>query len=140
MSDPSGLDVLGRMLPSLALIVGALLLVRRWAQRGGRALGDSGVRVLGRTAVTRNAVVAVVEIAGRRFLVGAGDQSVTLLSELDPAAPVGGPTIPLSAGTDVAPARPAMPSDRPWMGLIHRLQLMTVRTALPKADPHARMS
>jgi flagellar biogenesis protein FliO len=133
MTDPSVFEFLARMAPPLALIVGSLLLLRRWASKGRGGVG-TGPRVLGRTGVTRNAVVAVVDAGGRRFLVGAGDHGVNLLAELDQdASALGeGETIDLvtNAETDSAPARPAFAIDRPWMGLIHRLQQMTVRTHL----------
>jgi flagellar biogenesis protein FliO len=133
MADPSAFDVFARMLPPLALIVGSLLLLRRWAAKGRGGVG-TGPRVLGRTGVTRNAVIAVIDAGGRRFLVGAGDHGVNLLAELDQdvSALGGGETIELAtnAETDLAPARPAFAIDRPWMGLIHRLQQMTVRTHL----------
>lgn len=139
MSDPIGLDVVGRLLPALALLVGVLLLLRRRA-RGGRGRGLTGLRVLARTALTRTSVVAVVEVDGRRFLVGAADQEVSLLSELQPgdepdpdepsalAARAGrGQRLHPPAATDW---RATVSTDRPWMGLIDRLRGMTVRTHL----------
>lgn len=132
--QPGILELLGRMLPSLLLIVGGLLLVRRWSQRG-RAGGEEAIRVLARTGVARNAAVAVLAYEGRRFLVGAGEQGVRLLAELAPdprafgvvAAAPQISEVHTDAVRDVALARPASPS-RPWMGLVHRLQSMTVRT------------
>jgi flagellar biogenesis protein FliO len=132
MLEASLFDVVARMLPPLVLIVGCLLLLRRWAQRGG-STSSPGVRVVARTGLTRSAVVGVVEVAGRRFLVGGGEAGVTLLAELpadewphpDPSPP------PAPAVTDVAlSARTAFPHDRPWMGPISRLRALTVRTHL----------
>lgn len=163
MGEPSALDALARMIPALAVIIGGLLLVRRWSQRGGVRV-DSGIRVLARTGVSRGAIVAVVQVGARRFFVGAGEHGVTLLSELEPDASVvpgldlGEGTMPVpanaspNAAKDLAHAsgrfslrpaqapsaqRPAFPADRPWMGPIRRLQAMTVRTHLHKADLHA---
>lgn len=65
------------------VMAGGLVLAAR-ASRGGRP--GSGIRVSGRHGVSKGAVVAVVEVDGRRFLVGAGDQQVALLTELEPAA------------------------------------------------------
>lgn len=133
--DATGLDVLGRLLPALAIIVGALLFVRRWARR--QAGPGNGVRVLGRTGIARGAMVAVVAIGERRFLVGAGEHGVSLLGELDPDdtpdAPEGAPPSALQqhAATDPAAVRrPAVHG--PWMGLVDRLRAMTVRTHLER--------
>ena len=143
MTDPSGLDILGRLLPSLGLIVGGLFLVRWWLQRT-RGGTTAGVKVLARTGLTKGSVVAVVQVGNQRFLVGAAEQSVSLLSELpidDPFDPFA-PAHPDSATTDAAPTRPALSSslrDRPWMGQIHRLRQLTVRSHLERPvreQPH----
>ena len=67
------------------LLLGALaavpLLLRRF--KGSQ---PNGVRVVGRTALHKNAVVAVVEVGGRRLLVGAGEKGIELLTELAPEA------------------------------------------------------
>lgn len=66
------------------VVVGALLALR-WAQaRGMTARGGPELRVVGRTGLTRQALVAVIEVDGRRWLVGAADQGVQLLAELGP--------------------------------------------------------
>ena len=139
----SVLDALGDMLPPLLVIVGALLLLRRFAQRG-RAGTDTGIRVLARTGVTRSAVVAVVQVAERRFLLGAGDAGVRLLAEL-PAADPGDPLHPAhprnpgahqallasnDERADEAQLRSTPLPDRPRMGLYRQLQTLTVRTRL----------
>jgi len=77
-----GLEVFARLLPGLVVIVGGLLAVRWYVGRGAAGAG-AGVRVVGRAGLTRNAVVAVIETGGRRFLVGAGEQGVALLGELE---------------------------------------------------------
>ena len=62
-----------------ALIVAPLLLWR------ARAASPDGVRVVGRTALHKGAVVAVVAVGERRLLLGAGERGVQLLTELEPA-------------------------------------------------------
>jgi flagellar protein FliO/FliZ len=146
--DP--IESLGRLLLSLGAIVGALLLVRHWAQRGRNLGGGAGVRIVGRTALTRTSVVAVVEADGRRFLIGAADQGVRLLGELDPddteaalaehaatgALPAPRPPRRTAPSGFASALRFASPTDggmlhrtdRPWTGLLDRLRAMTVRT------------
>lgn len=71
-----------------ALAVGAL------AWLAGRRPGTGPappLRVTARAALGRTATVALVEVDGRRFLVGAGERSLELLVELGPAAPGGAP-------------------------------------------------
>lgn len=144
----NGADVLARMLPSLIVIVGALLLLRHWAQRGGRNTADAGVRVLTRAGVTKGAIVAVVAVGQRRLLVGASEHGVTLLTEL----PADGESCRSVATTDPVPtagdgaddtdipvtldAFPWTP-DRPRMAPIDRLRHLTVRQAVPS---HPRRS
>jgi flagellar biogenesis protein FliO len=62
--------------------------------RKRRATAPDAVRVVGRTALHKNAVVAVVAVGDRRLLVGAGERGVHLLARLDDAEPdaVGGTT------------------------------------------------
>jgi flagellar biogenesis protein FliO len=135
----TAIDVLARTLPSLAVIVGALLLLRHWAQRGQRTT-DASVRVITRTGIAKGAVVAVVAVGERRMLVGASEHGVNLLTELDAA-----PGVELAETMDPAPApdllrgrlRPARSSmlhpssDRPRMAPIDRLRSLTVRRAVP---------
>jgi flagellar biogenesis protein FliO len=75
-------DSLAQMIPALAIFVGGPLLIW-WLKRGRRSIGGGGMRVSARTALTRNSVIAVVELDDKRLLVGATDHGVTLLSELD---------------------------------------------------------
>jgi flagellar biogenesis protein FliO len=123
--EPFGVEVLGRLLPPLAVIIGALLLVRRWA--GRQATTTSGVRVVARTGVARGAIIAVVEVGARRFLVGAGEHGVSLLGELDPDGASVDRHDPASPAA-MEPAAAHLPGPR--MGLVDRLRAMTVRTHL----------
>jgi flagellar protein FliO/FliZ len=131
----TGVDALLRLLPSLALIVGALLLLRHWAQKG-RAGSPTPMRVVSRTSVTRGSVLAVVEVGERRLLVGAAEQSVNLLAELDPAPDLAAdtPVRPIAA----APAAPA--TDR--QGLLEQLRHTTLTSTRPRplSDERPRMA
>lgn len=143
----TGVDVLARTLPSLLLIVGALLVLRYWVQRG--TVGhDAGVRVVSRTGLAKGAVVAVVAVGERRLLVGASEHGIALLTELEAdeatltAGELAGRTSPERATTDpvavpdVPPAafRPRgfpRTTDQPRMAPIDRLRAVTVRRTVP---------
>lgn len=70
----------------IVLVAGTFLALRWARERGMTARGVPMLRVLGRTGLTKSSIVAVVEVGERRFLVGAGEDGVRLLSELDAAA------------------------------------------------------
>lgn len=118
-------DVLARLVPTLAVIVGALLLARRWAQRGATA-HSAGIKVLARAGLTRGAMVAVVDVGGRRYLVGASEQGVALLGQLEEHE------LPEELLQAAATDAPQDIGDRPRMGLVDRLREMTVRTHLER--------
>ena len=116
-------EAIGRMIPALLVVLALPVGVYWWARRGRRpATGKTSLRVGARASFGRNLWVAVVEVDDRRFLVGIAESGINVISEL---APVAG-----SAGSDTE-ADPGTP--RPGMGLVRRLQHMTVRR--PVRDP-----
>ena len=70
------------------LLLGALV-AAPFVLRRVRAAAPEGLRVLGRTALHKGAVVAVVAVGERRLVLGAGERGVQLLAELDPAESAG---------------------------------------------------
>lgn len=122
----SGADVVGQVLPGLLAVIGIPLFIYWWMKRG-RAGQGRGVRVTARVPFGKSTWVAVVEVDDRRFLVGTGEGGVNLLSELEALPSVAGS---VTIGGHDAPLDPYDDTDakRPWMGLIRRLQRMTVRT------------
>ncbi len=82
MNAADDLAVLGRVTASLVVVVVLALLAARLARRAGRGGGSTGLRVLERTGLSREASVAVVEVGGRGLVVGVTAQGVTLLGEL----------------------------------------------------------
>jgi flagellar biogenesis protein FliO len=151
-----------RLAVSLVLVVGGLVVVRRWS-RGGRPTrrANGGVRVpvriVGRAGLARNASVAVIDVADRRFLVGAGERGVNLLAELSPGSspPPGAGHASGDLALDDVTDRVTLADDlavedgpderllhdysdaltdlsessRPRMGLVARLQQSTLRTS-----------
>ena len=135
------MNLLLEVVPALALLTGALVALRWWVGRGG-AGRPGAMRVTSRTAVGRATTVAVVEVDGRRFLVGGSEHDVALLAELAPrveddaagvaelpGSPVGA-TAPRAAPH---PFRFAVPrrgraTHGPRTGLLDQLRAMTVRS------------
>jgi flagellar biogenesis protein FliO len=108
-----------------ALLVLAGLVAVPFLLRHHRASAPDGVRVVGRTALHKNAVVAVLAVGDRRLLVGAGERGVQLLAELGDVRTEDLP------GPDTAAAELAFIEgslEGPGTGLIDRLRTMTVRT------------
>jgi flagellar biogenesis protein FliO len=74
--------------PLLGLLLLGALVATPMLLRRARAATPDGVRVVGRTALHKGAVVAVVAVGERRLLLGAGERGVQLLTELEaPEAP-----------------------------------------------------
>jgi flagellar biogenesis protein FliO len=138
------------------LLLGALvatpLVLRRL-----KASAPDGLRVLGRTALHKGAVVAVVAVGERRLVLGAGEKGVQLLTELSVDAPAAADEPPVTTDltteftlgrTDAADPTPhrsvgsaedaleallgapgsAGDTAGPGIGLVDRLRAMTVRT------------
>lgn len=138
------------------LLMAVVLTAPMWVKRLRPGAEHANVRVLGRTALSRSAVVAVVEIGDRRLLVGAAEQGVSVLTELDPhtaadtpldgAAPADVDLTALThegeGRTDAAlPTSAAQllagtsPTAGPRIGPLDRLRAMTVRTTPPPGRP-----
>jgi len=78
------LAVLARVVASLVVVVALAVLAARFARRAGVRGGGTGLQVVDRMGLTREASVAVVEVAGRALVVGVTPHGVTLLAELEP--------------------------------------------------------
>lgn len=101
-----------RLILSLLVVLGGLLAVRWWIGRGGLRL-RSGLRVVSRASLGRNSTVAVVAVGDERYyLVGAGEQGISLLDRLDPeivASLEGGTDAPSDPLVDLVDRRVPMP-------------------------------
>ena len=129
----STIDMFISVLPALLLVIGGPLLLWWWTKRN-RTASTHRLRITDKAALGRNTWVAILEVDDKRFLVGAGESGVALVSDLDP----------LPQNTADAPATNSNPQDgprtghdeRPRMGLYRRLQQMTLRT--PSRQPIKR--
>jgi flagellar biogenesis protein FliO len=128
------------------LLLAAVLTAPWWIKRVRPGAAETPVRVVGRTAISRNAVVAVVHVGDRRLLVGAAEHGVSILTDLgtEPGADLDAVAEPAVAPlhgrrTDAAPPttelddlallRDVPTLSGPRIGPMDRLRAMTVRTA-----------
>ena len=128
----SGVDIASNVIPALMIVIGAPLGIWLWTRRS-RNSSVNRLRITDKAALGKSLWVAVVEIDDQRFLVGAGDGSVGLISQLADAEPVAESAIEEAADVDLE--SPSLLStitnginERPRMGLIQRLQRLTLRT------------
>ena len=94
--------VVGRLLLSLAFVLGLMWLIARRVKRGPGGRGRSGrlIDVLSRQQLSRSASVAVVRVMDQALIVGVTDGQITVLGETDLQA--------VEASLQAAePARPA---------------------------------
>ena len=77
-------ELVVRLVFSLAVIVGMLMLLTRFSAKRFRGGADAVVRVVHRQPLSRTSAVAVVTVGSRVLVVGTTEQQVQLLTELDP--------------------------------------------------------
>ena len=82
MTGTSDLVLLARITGSLVVVVLVALLAARLARRAGIRSGGAGLRVLERVGLTREAGAVVLEVDGRRLLLGVTSHDVRLLADL----------------------------------------------------------
>ncbi len=83
-SDPSLGALALRLLGSLAVVVGLLLLIARGVNRRFKAPAGAAIQVVHRQALGRGQGVAVVSVGTRVLVLGTTEQQVTLLAEVEP--------------------------------------------------------
>ena len=72
-----------RLLCSLAVVIGLLLLITRLSGRRMRGSSDALVKVLERRALSRTSAVSVITVGERVLVIGTTEHEVRLLTELD---------------------------------------------------------
>ena len=123
------------MMIFLRLIVGIVVvfllmwLLWRWFKRTN--LGDyegPGLRLVSRLQLSRVSQVALIEIGGRMFLVGAGDSSVTPIAEIYDTEEM---SAELSAAAEAFQERANQPVSRPFGELLARATKRVERGSRP---------
>ena len=102
------LELTLRLVFSLAVVIGLLLLLARLGAKRFGGAGHGLVRVVHRQPLSRTAAVAVVTVGSRVLVLGTTDQQVSLLTELDADELVTEDELSEALGT--APGRPVDPS------------------------------
>lgn len=125
-----------RLVCSLAVVVGLLLLTARLGSRRFRGRAGAPVTVLHRQPLTRGSTVTVVSVGSRVLVLGTTEQHVNVLAELEPGE--------LDEQADLAPVSPlAVAPDAPdFAGTLLRelspAEPAPGRHAAPRRQPAAR--
>lgn len=82
--DPSITDLAVRLVGSLAVVVGLMLLIARGVNRRFKAPSGAAIQVVHRQSLGRGIGVAVVSVGTRVLVVGTTEQQVSLLAEVEP--------------------------------------------------------
>ncbi|MCX6400725.1 MAG: flagellar biosynthetic protein FliO [Propionibacteriales bacterium] len=83
-ADASIGELAVRLVGSLAVVVGLMLLIARMVNRRFKAPSGAAIQVVHRQALGRGMGVAVVSIGTRVLVIGTTEQQVTLLAEVEP--------------------------------------------------------
>ena len=78
-------ELVVRMVLSLSIVLGLLLLAARVAGKRYKTHTGSTVKVLQRQALSRGSTVTVVSVGNRVLVLGTTEQQVRVLTELDPS-------------------------------------------------------
>ncbi len=74
---------IGRLLVSLAAVLGVMWLLARRARKGMKGKSNRVIEVLDRATISRNASVAVVRVNDQAFVLGVAESQVSILGETD---------------------------------------------------------
>ncbi len=77
-------ELVVRLVFSLAVVLGMLMLLARFGARKFRGNADALVRVVHRQPLSRTTAVAVVTVGSRTLVLGTTEHQVQLITELDP--------------------------------------------------------
>ena len=78
------LELTIRLIVSLSIVVGLLLLLARFGARKFRGQAGALVRVVHRQPLSRTSAVAVVTVGSRVLVLGTTEHQVSILTELEP--------------------------------------------------------
>jgi flagellar biosynthetic protein FliO len=84
-------------LVSLGVVCALAYVCLRFLSRKGIGRASGPVKIVARCPLEPRRALYLVEIAGRRFLIGVGDGPMSMLAEIDPAPAAGALAAPVSA-------------------------------------------
>jgi flagellar protein FliO/FliZ len=127
-----------RLLLTLVFVGGVLWFAARLAKKRGLGQGNGLIEVVARQRMGRASSVTVIRIAGRVLVVGATEEQVTLLAEVDGdaveeaveerRAAMARPATALSTGAPATGALAGSVFDRAgWTTFVQQLRERTVR-------------
>ncbi|MCU9986519.1 flagellar biosynthetic protein FliO [Mobiluncus curtisii] len=126
-----------RFIVGIVVVFLLMWLLWRWVKRTN--LGDyegPGLRLVSRLQLSRVSQVALIEIGGRMFLVGAGDSAVTPIAEIYDTEEM---SAELSAAAEAFQERANQPVSRPFGELLARATKRVEHgVARPAPDPVRR--
>jgi flagellar biosynthetic protein FliO len=125
--------VVGRMLISLAVVLGFMWLIARRMKRPGRVGNGDLMDVLSRRQLSRTASVAVVRVLDQALVIGITDGQVSLIGETDLAAAQQAVQSGSPARRSPRPGRPT-PKPSPRIGPDGRI-LTAPAAVAPAAEP-----
>lgn len=94
------LELTIRLVVSLAIVVGLLLVLARVGARKFRGQAGALVHVVHRQPLSRTSAVAVVTVGSRVLVLGTTEHQVSILTELDPEELAGEVELELGDSTD----------------------------------------
>lgn len=124
-----------RFIVGIVVVFLLMWLLWRWFKRTN--LGDyegPGLRLVSRLQLSRVSQVALIEIGGRMFLVGAGDSSVTPIAEIYDTEEM---SAELSAAAEAFQERANQPVSRPFGELLARATKRVERGSRPSPEPES---
>lgn len=124
-----------RFIVGIVVVFLLMWLLWRWFKRTN--LGDyegPGLRLVSRLQLSRVSQVALVEIGGRMFLVGAGDSAVTPIAEIYDTEEM---SAELSAAAEAFQERANQPVSRPFGELLARATKRVERGSRPSPEPES---
>ncbi len=102
-------ELVVRLVFSLAVVLGMLMLLTRFSAKKFRGGANSLVRVVHRQPLSRTSAVAVVTVGSRVLVIGTTEHQVQLLTELDPDEL----ELPVLEQPDLSVAAPLTPAPDP---------------------------
>ncbi|MEC5184670.1 flagellar protein FliO/FliZ [Cryobacterium sp. MP_3.1] len=88
-----------RVILSLAVVLGLLWVLQRRLNRGAGARANNVVTVVGRQGIGQKASVVVVDVDGRRFVLGVTEQAISVLHDAETDRDAARASRPVRAGT-----------------------------------------